>query len=232
MKESDLAESFIKYLEKDSKKEIYQEVMTYGNLVDLVTKSEDKICGYELKISLNFDVIQQAYRNLKFYHKSFIVTPSRKKNDIYWFVRKILKDYNIGWYIQLKNGSFYLEFDPNENWNPKLPLLFEEQKSGEHKKAGTNHGKPFTPFKNTIKNVIEYCKTNNISNSKSIPLSEAVKNVEHHYASDASAVSSLKKYFISKENKEVQGQFYIYMMKQDNLIRANYSLMTEGAVFG
>jgi len=232
MKESDLAEAFIKYLKSSSKKEIYEEVMTHGNLVDLVSKIDNQIHGYELKISLNFDVIQQAHRNLKYFHKSFIVTPSRKKNDIYWFVRKILKDYNIGWYVQLKNGSFYLEFDPSENINPKLPYLFEEQKTGEHKKAGTNHGKPFTPFKNTIKNIIAYCQDNNISNSKHILLSEAVKNIKHHYASDASAISSLKKYFISKECRNNQGNFYIYMMKQDNLLRASYAVMTEGAVFG
>ena len=87
------------------------------------------------------------------------------------------------------------------NNKAKLPPLYEEQKGSV---AGNDTGQFFTSFKNTVNKLNEY-----MNDKEESSMVDVIKNIEHHYKSDTSAKSSLKKMI---ERKVIKGYKILFIL--------------------
>jgi hypothetical protein len=179
--------------------EVYQEVKTPFGIADFVAKFGPIIWVFEAKTSLSIDLLMQAERWRPWAHYVSIVTPVRK--DTKDFVRKLLKDWGVGWFgVDNLDGAHadprlreiqepeYQHRAPKQHkhvikWWSKF--LAEEQKT--FAAAGTPRGSVWSPFKKTCVELREYVRQN-----QGCTLSSAIQHIKHHYSSHTSARSSLK----------------------------------------
>ena len=89
MKETELAEHFINYF---SDHDIYKEV-PYAGLIDIVAVKGIITTSIEVKCLLNFDVIEQAVKNIRCSNYSYIAVPMPKSKS---FAYQICKNMGIG----------------------------------------------------------------------------------------------------------------------------------------
>lgn len=187
MKEVDLAKHFVSYF--SDKFEIYQEVDSGTGIIDIVAVNDIITVGVEVKTRFNFEVLEQAYRNLWKVNLSYIAVPVTKKTH---FGYKIASDYGVG-------VITYADFLPDtqkivEAIEPKLTrtkfnirtILKEYQKRSV---AGSQGAERMTAYKNTIEIITNYLKRHN-----GTPISGVLKNIEHHWGSNATAKSCLYQY--------------------------------------
>jgi hypothetical protein len=199
MKESELAEHIIKYFEKKGY-ECYKEVSKNGrggsarNDCYFVKKENNIIIetiAVETKMSMNTTVMYQAKVWLKMANKVYIGVPKATRKDFKQrkFLYDICKNYlGIG-IIEMDKKTFCVEelITPFKvNHKPTLPPLYEAQKDSI---AGNDKGKFVTAFSNTVSLIHEFMEDKEV-----VELKEVVKGIKHHYKSDASAISSLRKY--------------------------------------
>lgn len=183
MKETDLAQKFINYL---SCYDLYFEVASGGGCVDIVAITPHKLMiAYEVKTSLNFRVIEQAFFNRPFFHLSYIAVPYSRGTR---FQEMICRNYGIG-VLQYNpsawNGPVVELVKPtfNRKASIKSTRLHEYQKRSI---AGTaSNGGRVTPFKITVENMITYVKRH-----PGCSMKQMFSEISHHYHSDAGAISS------------------------------------------
>ena len=183
MKETELAQDIITYFDKF---DLYFEIWD----VDIIAKSGNIITGVETKTTLNFKVIEQAFRNKSYCHYSYIAVPFAKNRS---FQYQICKDYGIG-ILEATYSEFNGKLcDIRERVKPKLnrmavtknlPLTDESKKSipGASGKAGTT----ITAFKITVQNMEYY-----IARHPGCTFKELFNNIDHHYSSFSSARGSI-----------------------------------------
>lgn len=191
MKETELAKHIIKYLKKQQY-EIYQEVSIYSRIADIVAKKDDQIWVIECKKSMSLALLEQAYYYLKFADKvsAAIIKPKRRT-----------RSFDFGKYLLMTKGIGCLEYSKNkyseyihESLSPNLlnpalkdrVILYEEQKN--FKNAGGKGAYHFTSFKKTVQELYFY-----VNDHPGILLKDALKSIDHHYSSEKSAYSSIKK---------------------------------------
>lgn len=163
---------------------------------------------FEAKTSFNLKVIEQAYhwKTRNSANEYFVLIPTTHKNiKTRKFARKICELLGIGvMEVNINNGKYFISVKPEWNANPKIPKLYDEQKITI---ASNSNNDYITPFKITVKKINEYMEHKNQEF-----LTILVKNIEHHYKSNISAVRAIK-YLIEKN---IIVGFYI--TKQNNKI--------------
>lgn len=210
--EIELAKPVIKYLEEMGWS-VYQEVLIYGKIADIVA-----ICGkltwiLECKTSLSLKLLEQTYAWRGRANFISIVIP--RKSYIYSnsFVDKILSSEGI--------GSLIVDFtEVRENIRPKFnrkTIDIKKYIKPEHKywaEAGSQKGF-YTPFQNTKRN-IEY-EIKKYPNG--ILFKDFLKLIDHHYHTEATAKNCLQQWInsgIIKGAKVVNQNNKLYIFPIDN----------------
>lgn len=179
MTEIDLAKKFVEYL---SCYDLYFEVGSLSGCVDIVAKSGSILIAYEVKTSLNFEVIEQAARNTHNFHYSYICVPRPKRGV--GFQREVCQKFGVGILTWDRYGHIHEELPPvfNRKAWVKHVRLHDYQKQSV---PGTSSGGRITPFSITVGNMVEYVKRH-----QGCSIREMMTNISHHYHSDSGAISS------------------------------------------
>jgi hypothetical protein len=190
-----LATAIVSWL-TDGGWEVYQEVETANGRCDIVGVRGPIRWAIEVKTSLNLAVMDQAYRNAAWFHHSSIAVPAPSNNQFgsprnWQLAHDIGKRLGFGVLriISLSGGEeqrVIQDLQPKLNRKPGLVHLHEEQKTW--CAAGSNRGGHFTRFQATAQRLAHYVKR-----QPGIALKEAVKSIDHHYASVPSATAALSK---------------------------------------
>lgn len=179
--ETELAKWTIAWLE-NMEWDVYQEV-THGQglpRADIVAKRGTIIWVIETKLSFGLSVLQQAHYWRAHTHMVSVATWLHVKD----FGKGIAKHLGVGIISPCRERTTEI-IRPALNRNPlKLPKLHPEHKV--FAEAGSN-GSWYTPFQRTSRIVAETVK-----NYPGLTMKELVSQVDHHYASAASARQSLK----------------------------------------
>jgi hypothetical protein len=184
--ESDLAKIIITHYEGLGY-ETYKEVCEKGGKprADIIATKDGEHIVLECKMSVNLKLLEQAWYWKPKSHKVFICYPFKRKSfRERLFVHQMCQDFGIGIIEVDRYNNVNIRLDSVPNNNPDLPKLFEDQKDQEAGVSSTF----ITPFKRTSNSVVKYINENGDSH-----LNDLVKNVNHHYKTDTSAKSSLKK---------------------------------------
>ncbi len=197
IKETEIGHRAVQHF-KEHGWDVYQEVTTkHGNVIDLVIKMGIITHCIELKTTLNLDVISQATNNKHFGNYSSIIVPSARTERN--FAEQICKDYGIGLYYDSPYNNGLRQVVPPKlirKYLSKLELL-ENQK--DYAEAGNSDGRRYTPFLQTKNNLIDIVKYN-----QGIPLSDAIKQMKHHYNTDVTARGCLKQWIGTKALPELK----------------------------
>lgn len=222
MKESDLAEIVIDWLEKQHW-DVYQEVPVIGGVADILAVRNNLVWIIETKTSMSFSVMNQAYHRTAHYRSIAVPSsPTRDRN----FQERIAKLYlGIGILTIDKRKNI------NESVQPKLMREYHNQAKNiikklipEYKtyaKAGTNSGSYYTPYKQTIDSIKFFLSRHPNSTLKEIIAFLTGSNGHrHHYSSVNSAKTCLRKALENWEsdwcNVEKNGKEIIYSIKESN----------------
>lgn len=196
--EAVLAAPVVDYL-NDLHWEVYQEVKVNGcsSIADIVAVQGKRIWIIEVKTSFSLALIAQAMAWEGYAHWVSVAVPKPKRPSYKTLEcgRKILKHYGIGMLMVDTKGvvdTWGLTGPVKPSLNRHAPRiqtilngLCDEQKT--YAKAGNNRGEFYSPFKRTCDNIVRIVKSNPGINLKSL-----IETVDHHYASVASARSSIR----------------------------------------
>lgn len=193
MKESELAEKIIEHLEKKGYTS-YKEVSMRGKggnarsdcYFTKEVNGKTETIAIETKMSMTLKVVEQADRWKKHANQVYVCVPTvtRKGWKSRKFAIKMCKALGIGVFeygvkgIKESNVGII-------NEKAKMPPLYEEQKSSV---AGNDSGQFFTAFKNTVNELDKF-----MDDKDEYLLTDLIKEINHHYKSENSAKSSLKK---------------------------------------
>jgi len=174
--------------------EVYQEVrpIQYGRVADLVCTQDGIVWVIEGKVRFGFDVISQAAHWVPDAHYVSVATPrGRQRSGRVWSVeRACLGLYGLGWLRVDTDGAVREDLAPRLNRHalPRLrEALCESQKT--QVEAGGNRGGYWTPFSETCRALLEYVRAH-----PGCLFGDAVRSIEHHYCSAATAKGSLRKW--------------------------------------
>ncbi len=204
MTEAELAQKFIPYIRELGYDDLYFELLG----IDIIAREKHYTVGIEVKTSLNFKVIEQAYENLQ--HKvnySYVAVPHSRDQ---FFQKKICRDYGIGIIEYHRSGYAIMDqkakFNRHNNpkkipWNDIYKQAMPGTKNGEH---GIE---VFSPFKLTVQNLELYVKYN-----PGCSLRSAANNIEYHYKTLSTAKSCLFNYIktgVIKTIRIERGKLYL-----------------------
>jgi hypothetical protein len=197
MSESDLTEYIRKdYISKGY--ETYAEVTLngrggkrcdlYARIEDINNENYNSTIVFEAKLNLNISVLNQLYSWKNHANLSYIIVPVTHKNtNIRKFARILCQKLGLGLIeVNLMKNNYNITVESEYNPNPIVPKLYEEQKEV---LSSTNHTKYITSFKITLMNIDKY-----MSDKETASLKEIFSNIEHHYSSINSGISSIRKY--------------------------------------
>lgn len=140
----------------------------------------------ETKLSFGLAVIEQAFNWQKHANCVYIAVPAATKRSARTFGYHVCELLGVG---VIEVDTYLKEcgvmVSSKTYPNPKMPALYEEQKMSV---AGNANSQYVTQFKITRNRIYEYMEKNNC-----VDLSQLVKEIRHHYASNNSAVGSLRK---------------------------------------
>ena len=219
MKESELAQYIIEHLENQGYT-CYNEVSMKGrggnvradcyfvkydeqeNIVDTI--------AVETKLSLNLTVMRQAdtWKTRKYANKVYVCVPTvgRKGLKSRRFAIKTCKALGIG-VFQLDKSCTIKESVCSEHTDTKniqYPPLYEQQKNSVD---GNDNSEFYTSFKHTVNQIHKF-----MEDKDKYIWTDLIKKIDHHYKTDNSAKSSLKKminrnivkgYYLDKIDKKI-----------------------------
>jgi hypothetical protein len=155
MKETELAQKFINhFIDFD----LYFEVGSPVGSTDIVAVKSPLMISIEVKTSFGLSVIEQAVRNIPYYHYSYVAVPYVKDSH---FAEQICKQYGIG-VLKYKEDNRFSEFEGHVY--EQLPPKFNRKALAKYIKLmdaykdatpGCVNGRP-TPFKEMIKGISAY----------------------------------------------------------------------------
>ena len=194
--EQELAAKIVEYLEGIGGYEIYQEVQCGGPIADIVAVHGAATWIIEVKSSAGLAVLAQAYSWIKYCRANYvsIATPAparRQQTASTQFRHAIMRDHGIGW-MWIHRGSVGEDIPAKFHRTYKQPLRpasIAEYVHDGHKTAaaaGSADGGHWTPFRSTVQSLRRYIDAN-----PGCSISDAVKHIDHHYASPSGARTSL-----------------------------------------
>ena len=206
-KEADLAALVVQYLDEEGW-EVYQEVepRRWGSTADIVAVQGHIVWVIECKLSMSMDLLGQAMEWKGYAHRVSVAVPAPKNNrhntkrDV--FIHRVCLDYGIGWFEVEDNGySHGVRERVRAGFNRRLvDSRIKDSLTEKHKtyaKAGNAERRRWTPFMHTCDQVSSL-----VRQRPGITLKEIVDAVDHHYASDSGARSSLAHWI---QNGKVKG---------------------------
>src|SRR3989304_9433876 len=186
--EVDLAKPVIAYLEERGW-DVYQEVLIYGKIADIVATFGKLTYIIECKTSLSLKLLEQAYNwRGKANFVSIAIPASSSYGD---FTRDLLIRNKIG-ALSVRYSEVYENIYPQLNRKVINIQKFIKPEHAIWAEAGSQHGY-YTPFQRTKGN-IEF-RIKHYPNG--ILFKDFIKLTEHHYASEATARSCLHKWIES-----------------------------------
>lgn len=184
MTEVELAKNFVFYLQDSY--DLYYEVRD----VDIIGKSGNILIAVEVKTSLNFKVIEQAYTNRTMVNYSYIAVPWSKSMH---FKLKICAMLGVGVLsFRSHNGKFWEireEVKPNflrksnTKWFVPHPDL-KRSKPGSPSGTGV-----ITAFNITVENIEKY-----VTRHPGCTIKELFEAINHHYSGLSSMRNCIYKY--------------------------------------
>ena len=178
MSETDLAKVVISHLEEQGW-EIYQEVVCWGGVCDIVGKRGNILWAIECKVSFGLAVIEQAVNHKRQFHYSSVAVPSKRGGG---FAERICRKYGVG-VLKYKHSVTEL-IRPKLNRKIAPVILHEEQKT--FCEAGSSNGGHWTDFRRTVRMLVQ-----EVSRNPGMEFKEAIRAIDHHYSSFGSAKSCL-----------------------------------------
>lgn len=177
--EADLAAKFIEYFA--DKYEIYKEVPTVGGCIDFVAVNPNFRIGVEVKTSLNFKVIEQAFYQRPFFNYTYIAVPGTKGS----FALEICKTYGIGVleYFQTGRRPGYNVSEtvrPKINRTPRLITLAEYMKRSV---AGSQNDR-VTAFQFTVETFVARLRR---ERNNRMLLKTLIAEEKHHWSTNTTA---------------------------------------------
>jgi len=175
-----LAAVVVSWLESEGW-DVYQEVSG----VDIVAIRGSVVWAVECKTVMSFKVLDQAVDRMADCHCAWVATPPRREQRA--LAKKICASLGVGWMTVGKDGKVTVVSRPFFNRRAKDRL--RKAVRPEHKtfaRAGSSTGRSWTPFKETCRELVAM-----VVRHPGIELRQAVKQIKHHYSSDASATRSL-----------------------------------------
>ena len=173
MKESELAQFFIDYFNDGY--EIFKEVPA-GGFIDFVAKHGNLTIAVEVKLSLNFDVIGQAFENKRYCNYSYIAIPYTKTKH---FGFQICRMHGIGvlmtdqnYHVREYVKPIFIRHRESNKW--LLSMLKPYMKESV---AGSQNDR-ITAFGNTVNLITAY-----VQRHPGCSIADCLKNIDHHYAS-------------------------------------------------
>ena len=163
---------------------------------------------FEAKLTFNLKVIEQCYlwKQKNAAHEFYVICPTTfRKIKSRKFAREVCRLLGIGvMEVDLKSKKYIISVKSVWCPNPKVPALYEEQKSIIASNSDNNY---ITPFKVTVIKINEY-----MMNRDREFLYTLIKNIKHHYKSEMSAMKGIK---TNIENNVIKG---FYITKENNKI--------------
>jgi hypothetical protein len=205
IKETDLGKTIVLWLQSEGW-DVYQEVQPHGGRVaDVVAVRSGILIVIELKTSLTFELLDQVLGWKAYAHHVYAAVP-RAKGDGRRMAYRVFGEHGIG-VIELDRNAF-ASIDNGDSFRSHVrtvaaPALnrkayvarIRDSLRPEHKTfalAGSARGGHFTEFKATCDRLRGYVNT-----SPGTTLKDAIAEVKHHYATDASARVHLAKLILS-----------------------------------
>lgn len=190
--EKELAKRVVSSLKQRGWK-VYQEVLCprRKRVVDIYAVRQvgtyTETCAVEVKRSFGLQVMEQACYWQDYANEAFIAAPRLKSRRARAFALKICRFLGLGVYEITPRTVRHALHAKRASSHKTVPLV-EAQR---HSEAGSADRDHWTPFKGTCDNLAQYVKHNS-----GVGLLEAIRAIEHHYKSERSAFSSLKKHLI------------------------------------
>ena len=181
MKESELALKFIEYFSEGY--EIFKEVPA-GGIIDIYAKCENIGTAIEVKVSLNFEVIGQAFQNIHCAHFSYIAIPI-SKHGVSWIQKRICREFGIGILVYDSKCELVSEIiPPRFNRRARLPKLKEYMKESV---AGSQNDR-VTAFSASVREIEQYLKRK----GGQAHIKDVLKDVQHHWSTNSSATQCIR----------------------------------------
>ena len=197
MSETELAADIVAYFQ-DLQYEVYQEVKCYDSVADIVAVLRGKPDLYhivEVKKSLTFQVIAQAVHWRFNSHYVSVAIPKEKGR---WdrpskgrgLAYRVLEWQGVGCLVAgTSKGAAQAAVRPVLNRQARTDQLTLHEAQKTFAAAGNAEGKFWSPYKGTCDAILRL-----LTRTGPLPVSEVIRQIEHHYASDANARSSLMKW--------------------------------------
>lgn len=212
IKETDLGKTIVSWLQSEGW-DVYQEVQAHGGRVaDVVAVRSGILIVVEIKTSLTFELLDQVSGWKAYAHHVYAAVP-RAKGDGRRMAYRVFGDHGIG-VIEVDRGAFTsiengisfrslvrIVAAPTLNRKAYVARIRDSLRP-EHKTfalAGSARGGHFTEFKATCERLCGYVVAHPGTTFK-----EAITEVKHHYATDASARAHLAKLILSGVVKGVR----------------------------
>lgn len=169
---------------------VYQEVQRYerGKIADIVATRGKLIWVIETKLSLGFDVLEQAhYWRCHAHYVSVGVPPVKGGLN---FKEVVLRRFGIGCLVIGRYGhEWTIREEVKPEMNRRLIPGLREKLRPEHQtwaRAGNARGERFSPFKATCRAVAEF-----VAENPGTSLKQMLSCVSTHYRSTSTAHSAL-----------------------------------------
>lgn len=181
--------------------DVYQEVQPHGGAVaDIVATRSGILIVVELKASPTFDLLDQTIRWKAYAHQVYGAVPKARYSNSRSMATRVFADYGIGLFevdqdaLAMGSGRFgfrpYFRTIATASFNRRADAAYIRSKlRPEHKTfapAGSPRGGHFTEFKATCETLRAY-----VAKNPGTTIKDAVANMSHHYATDASAKTHL-----------------------------------------
>lgn len=188
-----------------------------GGSIDMVLRKGNIITTIEGKLKMNFDVLDQAYRNRAYAHFSYICVPNPKKFPD--FFRRICKDYGIG-VLTVSETDHMVREIMRPKFNRKINVLNLEDWM-KKSVAGQLHGR-MTTFKYAVHEIT----TRLVRNKGKMNIANVFERSTYHWGSVTAAKEALLRNIRKGFIKEFtfRGQ---YLVLTDEYLKLNVDQITD-----
>lgn len=207
--EADLASKILThYSDWNLYKEVQISHTSNAGSLDIIAERDNIIMTVEAKLKINFDVLDQAYRNRRYGHFSYIAVP--KPKNINGFFAKICIDYGIGVLFVDKEGNITELIKAKFNRRIVRLKLEDWMKDSV---AGSLHGRS-TAFSNTMEKIEFLLKRN----KGKINMANLLEKTHYHWGNSRSAKQCILSYIkkgVIKNMKFDKG--YLILLRESEI---------------